>query len=220
MVSWILPKNERKKNTLLLWYLKSNCFRMFFGRIEDTKMTFQNYQANVRLVGNSKSMYGFVNWKVWNAFLFAYLFYNRLVHLLNCGSYKPGLLISLVWMNVWCPANIGSHYSRCKKSLGGIHWISPKGSFGTNHLTKGTNNQKDQGSTSVSIKKTRKLSKKGRNRFLILSLKTECKFCCDSWDLKKIITVKKINVLFQNWDNFTILHFSLMRIKWICTQYN
>ena len=84
-----------KKNTLLLWYLKSNCFRMFFGRIEDTKMTFQNYQANVRLVGNSKSMYGFVNWKVWNAFLFAYLFYNRLVHLLNCGSYKPG---SHVWL--------------------------------------------------------------------------------------------------------------------------
>ena len=123
-------------------------------------------------------------------------------------------------MNVWCPAHIGSHCSTCKKSLGGIHWISPKGSFGTNHLTKGTNNQKDQGSTSVSIKKTRKLSKKGRNRFLILSLKTECKFCCDSWDLKKIITVKKINVLFQNWDNFTILHFSLMRIKWICTQYN
>ena len=33
-VSSILPKNERKILTLLLWYLKSNCFRSFFGRIE------------------------------------------------------------------------------------------------------------------------------------------------------------------------------------------
>ena len=30
------PKNERKNSTLLLWYLKSNCFCSFFGRIEDT----------------------------------------------------------------------------------------------------------------------------------------------------------------------------------------
>ena len=36
------PKNERKTSTLLLWYLKSNCFRLLFGRIEDTKKTFRN----------------------------------------------------------------------------------------------------------------------------------------------------------------------------------
>ena len=35
-------KNEQKKLTLPVWYLKSNCFRSFFGRIEDTKKTFQN----------------------------------------------------------------------------------------------------------------------------------------------------------------------------------
>ena len=34
MESSILPKTERKNATLLLWYLKSNCFRSFFGRIE------------------------------------------------------------------------------------------------------------------------------------------------------------------------------------------
>ena len=37
------PKNKRKNLTLLiLWYLKSNCFRSFFGRIKDTPMTFRN----------------------------------------------------------------------------------------------------------------------------------------------------------------------------------
>ena len=36
------PKNEQKNSPLLLWYLKSNCFRSFFGRIEDTKKTFRN----------------------------------------------------------------------------------------------------------------------------------------------------------------------------------
>ena len=37
MVSSILPKkNERKNSTLLLWYLRSNCFHSFFGRIEET----------------------------------------------------------------------------------------------------------------------------------------------------------------------------------------
>ena len=30
-------KKERKNSTSLLWYLKSNCFHSFFGRIEDTK---------------------------------------------------------------------------------------------------------------------------------------------------------------------------------------
>ena len=34
------PKIKRKKSTLLLWYLKSNCFLSFFGKIEDTKNTF------------------------------------------------------------------------------------------------------------------------------------------------------------------------------------
>ena len=42
MVSSILPKTEWKNSTLLLWYLKSNCFRSFFGRIEDTQKTFRN----------------------------------------------------------------------------------------------------------------------------------------------------------------------------------
>ena len=35
-------KNELKNLTLQLWYLKSNCFPSFFGRIEDTKKTFRN----------------------------------------------------------------------------------------------------------------------------------------------------------------------------------
>ena len=42
MVSSILPKNNRNFLTLLLWYLRSNCFFSFFGRIEDTKKTFRN----------------------------------------------------------------------------------------------------------------------------------------------------------------------------------
>jgi hypothetical protein len=33
LVSSILSNNERKKSTLLLWYLRSTCFRLFFGRI-------------------------------------------------------------------------------------------------------------------------------------------------------------------------------------------
>ena len=52
----ILPKNEQKKSTLLLWYLKSNCFRSLFGRIEDTKNTFQNLLTlNKGNVGRKKS---------------------------------------------------------------------------------------------------------------------------------------------------------------------
>ena len=30
--SWILPKNEQMNSTLLLWNLRSTCFRSFFGR--------------------------------------------------------------------------------------------------------------------------------------------------------------------------------------------
>ena len=30
--SWILPKNEQMNSILLLWYLRSTCFRSFFGR--------------------------------------------------------------------------------------------------------------------------------------------------------------------------------------------
>ena len=40
------PKKRTKKSTLLLWYLKSNCFRSFFGRIEDSKMTFSKKTAD------------------------------------------------------------------------------------------------------------------------------------------------------------------------------
>ena len=43
MSFWYLQfshKMDKKKSSLLLWYLKSNCFRSFFGRIEDTKKTF------------------------------------------------------------------------------------------------------------------------------------------------------------------------------------
>ena len=29
---WILPKNKQMNSTLLLWYLRSTCFRSFFGR--------------------------------------------------------------------------------------------------------------------------------------------------------------------------------------------
>ena len=29
--------------SFLLWYRKSNCFRSYFGKIEDTKKTFQNW---------------------------------------------------------------------------------------------------------------------------------------------------------------------------------
>ena len=35
-------KTNKKNLTLLLRYLKSNCFHSFFGRIEDTKKTFRN----------------------------------------------------------------------------------------------------------------------------------------------------------------------------------
>ena len=38
----MFPKNEQKNSTQLLWYIKSNCFRLFFGRIEDANKTFQN----------------------------------------------------------------------------------------------------------------------------------------------------------------------------------
>ena len=41
LTSLILPKNERKHSTLLLWYLNLNCFCLFFGRNEDTKETFE-----------------------------------------------------------------------------------------------------------------------------------------------------------------------------------
>ena len=41
MVSSILPNNERQNSTLLLWYVKSNCFCSFFGTIEDTEKTFR-----------------------------------------------------------------------------------------------------------------------------------------------------------------------------------
>ena len=44
---WIvgpLRRASRSKIRLyyILWYLKSNCFRSFFGRIEDIKKTFRN----------------------------------------------------------------------------------------------------------------------------------------------------------------------------------
>ena len=42
------PKKRTKNSTLLLWYLKSNCFCSFFGRIEDTKRTFRISQKKVQ----------------------------------------------------------------------------------------------------------------------------------------------------------------------------
>ena len=36
------PKKCTKKSTLLPLYLRSNCFRLFFGRIGDPKKTFKN----------------------------------------------------------------------------------------------------------------------------------------------------------------------------------
>ena len=40
LVSSILPKKDQKNSTFLLCYLKSNCFRSFFGRIQEiTKST-------------------------------------------------------------------------------------------------------------------------------------------------------------------------------------
>ena len=47
--SSILPKSDRKDLTLLLCYLKSNCFRTFFGRIEDTKKAFRNHLTFIYL---------------------------------------------------------------------------------------------------------------------------------------------------------------------------
>ena len=38
----LFQKNERKNSTKLQWYLILNCFRWFFGRIEDTKKKFRN----------------------------------------------------------------------------------------------------------------------------------------------------------------------------------
>ena len=42
MVSSILPKNKWKVSALVLWYLRSNCFCSFFGRIEDTINCFRD----------------------------------------------------------------------------------------------------------------------------------------------------------------------------------
>ena len=42
MVSSILQKNERKKIALVIWYLRSNCICLFFGRIEDTINCFRD----------------------------------------------------------------------------------------------------------------------------------------------------------------------------------
>ena len=39
---WFSRKNEPKYSTLLLWYLKSNCFCSIFRRIEATKKPFWN----------------------------------------------------------------------------------------------------------------------------------------------------------------------------------
>ena len=48
MYFWYLQFSQKKRTkkfdfTTMVWYLKSNCFLLFFGRIEDTKKTFQNY---------------------------------------------------------------------------------------------------------------------------------------------------------------------------------
>ena len=37
-----ISQKTSKNSTLLFWYLKLDCFRSFFGRIEDTRKTFRN----------------------------------------------------------------------------------------------------------------------------------------------------------------------------------
>ena len=60
MSFWYLQfskKNERKNSTLLLWYLKLNCFRLFWGIIEDTKKT--KFEINWPLNGQPQNL---VSW--------------------------------------------------------------------------------------------------------------------------------------------------------------
>ena len=38
----IIPLFDHHSGKILLWYLKSKCFRSFLGRIEDDKNTFRN----------------------------------------------------------------------------------------------------------------------------------------------------------------------------------
>ena len=48
MSFWCLQfsqKTYEKIRLTVLWYLKSNCFCSFFGRIKDTKRTFRNLQT-------------------------------------------------------------------------------------------------------------------------------------------------------------------------------
>ena len=51
-------KTKKKISTLLLWYLKLNCFRLFFGRIEDTK-DIQKLTDLYRQTGNYLRKYVF-----------------------------------------------------------------------------------------------------------------------------------------------------------------
>ena len=50
MVSSILPKNERKNSTLLLWYLRSNCFLLVFGRMGETINCFQDLLSFIYVI--------------------------------------------------------------------------------------------------------------------------------------------------------------------------
>ena len=54
MVSSILPKNERKNLTLLLWYLKSNCFRSFLGELKTPK---RHFEINWPLVSDRRHFF-------------------------------------------------------------------------------------------------------------------------------------------------------------------
>jgi hypothetical protein len=47
------PKNKRTNFTLLLWNLRSTCFRSFLEEIEDTKKTFRNYLTFRTIFSNS-----------------------------------------------------------------------------------------------------------------------------------------------------------------------
>ena len=51
----VLPKTSKIFWATVLWYLRSTCFRSFFGRIEDAKKSFRNELTFRKIYSHSKS---------------------------------------------------------------------------------------------------------------------------------------------------------------------
>ena len=96
VVSSILPKNKRNQFDLRYHSSKVDFFCLFFGRIEDTKKTFQN---NWPLLELSHISFLFNNWilLMWNLFIFLQALSGKQHHIhkskyssqKNCSSFLP-----------------------------------------------------------------------------------------------------------------------------------